>query len=154
MPTADLAVRRARLEDLDGILLIEEASFPDPYPRGLLKAFFFMPGAYLVATSGGSVVGYAIGILRFGSLGHIVSIAVLGEWRRRGVGRRLLRELMEELGALGAGEMRLEVRESNKQAIGLYRETGFVQKETIKKYYADGESAVVMGFTWSSRPQR
>jgi ribosomal-protein-alanine N-acetyltransferase len=137
------------MEDLDGIFLIEESSFPDPYPRGLLKAFFFMPGAYLVATVGGAVVGYAIGIIRYGSVGHIVSIAVLDEYRRRGAGKRLLGKLMEELAALGAREMKLEVRESNSQAISLYRAAGFERKDIIKNYYADGESALVMGLTWS-----
>jgi ribosomal-protein-alanine N-acetyltransferase len=154
MLNIDLTLRGARMDDLDGIFSIEESSFPDPYPRGLLKAFFFMPGAYLVATAGNEVAGYAIGIMRYGSVGHIVSIAVLSEYRRRGAGKMLLGKLMEELAALGAREMRLEVRESNSQAIGLYRVAGFEQKDIIKNYYADGESALVMGLTWSRRPQR
>jgi len=154
MPSTDLTLRGARMDDLESIFSIEESSFPDPYPRGLLKAFFFMPGAYLVATVGGDIVGYAIGIIRYGSVGHIVSIAILKEYRQRGAGKRLLGKLMGELAAMGGREMRLEVRESNSQAISLYRAAGFEQKDVIKNYYADGESALVMGLTWSRCPQR
>ena len=59
-----IAVREANLADIDRIVEIEDASFPDPYPRGLLKAFLYMPGAYMVATDGGTIVGYTIGIIR------------------------------------------------------------------------------------------
>src|SRR5512137_2184420 len=90
MPSTDLTLRSARMDDLDSIFSIEQSAFPDPYPRGLLKAFFFMPGAYLVATIGGDIVGYAIGIIRYGSVGHIVSIAILKEYRQRGAGKKLL----------------------------------------------------------------
>ncbi len=113
-----------------------------------------MPGAYLVATSEGAVVGYAVGIIRYGSIGHIVSIAILGGYQGRGAGKVLLERLMEELAALGAKEMRLEVRESNSRAIGIYRASGFEEREKIKNYYADGESALVMRLTWSRHPRR
>lgn len=154
MPCKDPTVREARMDDLESIHSIEEASFPDPYPKGLLKAFFFMPGSYLVAATEEEVVGYAVGIIRYGATGHIVSIAVVEGFRGRGTGRKLLEGLMEGLAALGAKVMRLEVRESNVRAISLYSAAGFEEKEKIKNYYADGESAIVMRLTWTRRPQR
>jgi len=153
MPNNDLVIRGARMGDLEGIYSLEKESFPDPYPKGLLKAFFFMPNAYLVATSKGELVGYAVGIIRYGSIGHIISIAVLPGCRGKGIGSRLLGRLMEGLATLGARRMRLEVRGSNSRAIGLYRAAGFVEEERIKNYYADGESALVMWLTWSRRPR-
>jgi ribosomal-protein-alanine N-acetyltransferase len=154
MPSEDPTIRDARMDDLESIYSIEEASFPDPYPKGLLKAFFFMPGSYLVAATEGGVVGYAVGMIRYGAIGHIVSIAVVEGCKGRGVGRKLLEGLMEGLAALGAKVMRLEVRESNIRAIRLYRAAGFEEKEKIKNYYADGESALVMRLTWTRRPQK
>jgi ribosomal-protein-alanine N-acetyltransferase len=154
MPSTDLTIREARMGDLESIYSIEEKSFLDPYPRGLLKAFFFMPGAYLSAVVGSEVVGYAVGVIRYGTVGHIVSLAVLEECRGKGIGARLLEKLMDGLAALGAEDMRLEVRESNIKAKSLYRAAGFQEKEIIKKYYADGESALVMWLTWSQRPRK
>ncbi len=154
MPKTEPVLRKARVQDLESIYAIEVSSFPDPYPKGLLKAFFFMPGAYLLAVEGDKAIGYAIGIIRHGTVGHIVSIAVLGEHQRQGVGMSLLERLGEDLAALGAEELRLEVRPSNDKAIRLYSAAGFKEQEIIKKYYADGESALVMRLILNQRPQK
>lgn len=137
-------IKDARLEDLEEIYKIERESFSDPYPLGLLKTFFFHPGTYLVAVLEGRVVGYAIGIIRFKSLGHIISIAVEKRLRGRGIGKSLLAETIKRLGAMGAKRIRIEVRESNTIAINLYRKMGFFEKERIIRYYPNGETAIVM----------
>jgi len=136
-------VREARLSDLDAILEIEEGSFSDPYPRGLLKAFLYHPGAYIVALSEEAVIGYAIGILRRDQ-GHIVSLAVKKDCRRGGVGQKLMLEIIGRLRTVGAKSMRLEVRQSNSAAIELYKKLGFAEDEKVKEYYPDGETAIVM----------
>jgi len=139
-----LFIRDARLDDLDAIFKIEERSFADPYPKGLLKAFFFLPGAYIVAVSEEMIIGYAVGIIRYESLGHVVSIAVDEKVRRKGVGERLMTEIIERLCRRGAKRVRIEVRESNLPAIKLYTKLGFTIEGKIKRYYADGESALLM----------
>ncbi|MCX8182213.1 MAG: ribosomal protein S18-alanine N-acetyltransferase [Candidatus Methanomethyliaceae archaeon] len=144
MFTNSIEVRDATLKDLNEIYAIEKESFPDPYPKPLLKAFFYHPGIYIVAVIGGEIVGYAIGIIRFRSLGHIISIAVRKESRGRGIGKKLLKELIKRLSAMGAKKIRIEVRESNEIAINLYKKFGFVTKEKIFGYYPDGEAALVM----------
>ncbi len=145
-----IAIREAKLADIDRIVEIEDASFPDPYPRGLLKAFFYMPGAYMVATDCGTIVGYTIGIIRHRTLGHLVSVAVAPGSRRAGVGRALIGETLTRLADAGAKRFMLEVRESNAPAIGLYKRIGFSEAGKIEKYYADGESAIVMELNGSS----
>ncbi len=145
-----IAIRDANLADMDRIVKIEEGSFPDPYPRGLLKAFLYMPGAYLVATEGGAVVGYTIGIIRHRTVGHLVSVAVSPACRRVGVGRALIEETLARLASAGVKSYMLEVRESNAPAIGLYKKMGFSEAGKMKKYYADGESAIVMELSGSS----
>jgi len=144
MPDLSLFIRDARLEDLDAIVRIEETSFSDPYPKGLLKAFFYLPGAYIVASSKEVVIGYAVGIIRYEKLGHVVSVAVNKNIRRKGVGERLMKEIIERLCSSGAKRIRIEVRESNLPAIKLYTKLGFTEEGKIKKYYADGESAILM----------
>ena len=139
-----MLIRDARLDDLDAIFRIEERSFSDPYPKGLLKAFFFLPGAYIVAVSEEMIIGYAVGVIRYESLGHVVSIAVDEKMRRKGVGERLMTEIIERLCSRGAKRVRIEVRESNLPAIKLYTKLGFTIEGKIKRYYADGESALLM----------
>lgn len=144
MSDCEYNIRDARLDDLDSIYQIELESFPDSYPRGLLKAFFFLPGSIVVAVSHGRVVGYAIGIVREDELGHIISLAVAKNERRRGVGESLLRELIERLSSAGVKRIVLEVRKSNIEAKKLYQKFGFGKKKEIKGYYKDGEDAEVM----------
>ena len=132
------------MDDLDEIYKIEKESFPDPYSKGLLKAFLFFPGTYIVALSEREIAGYAIGVVRYETVGHIISIAVSKEKRRNGIGRLLLTKAVERLRLKGAQSIRLEVRESNIEAIELYKKAGFLAEEKIDGYYADGESALVM----------
>jgi ribosomal-protein-alanine N-acetyltransferase len=139
-----IKIRRANIDDLKEIYRIEKESFPDPYPYGLLKAFLFHPGVYLVAIVEEKIIGYCIGIIRNEDIGHIISIAVDKNYRRRGIGTILLRNTINELMKLGARKIRIEVRESNIAAIKLYEKIGFREKEKIYGYYSDGETAIVM----------
>jgi ribosomal-protein-alanine N-acetyltransferase len=139
-----IKIRRANIDDLKEIYRIEKESFPDPYPYGLLKAFLFHPGVYLVATINEKIIGYCIGIIRNENIGHIISIAVDKDYRRKGVGTLLLKTTINELMKLGAKKFRIEVRESNIIAIKLYEKIGFKEKERIPNYYSDGETAIVM----------
>ncbi len=81
----------------------------------------------------------------YGKVGHLVSIAVLEEYRRRGIGSRLLEKsirISKEI--YDAESMYLEVRITNKPAIRLYEKYGFRKARIIKRYYMDGEDAYVM----------
>jgi len=81
---------------------------------------------------------------------ELESMAVAESWQRRGLARGLLLRLFEMLKRDGIEEVWLEVRVSNKAAIGLYHRAGFVENGTRKDYYADPiEDASVMGLTMS-----
>ena len=75
---------------------------------------------------------------------HISSVAVAGEARRRGHGRRLVTALVALAGSLGAEAVTLEVRASNEAARALYRGCGFEEVGERRRYYPDGEDAVIM----------
>jgi ribosomal-protein-alanine N-acetyltransferase len=137
-------IRKANEQDMDTIFKIETDSFSDPYPEGLLKAFLYLPGIYLVALCQGAIVGYVIGVMKFASQGHIVSIAVAKAHQGEGVGKKLMLEAIDRLAKMDAKSVRLEVRESNTAAIELYMKLGFVETGKIERYYSDGESARVM----------
>ena len=77
--------------------------------------------------------------------GHVISIAVLPEHRRRGIATALMKEALSRMAErYGATECYLEVRVSNKPAISLYEKLGFRKADTIPHYYLDGEDAYLM----------
>jgi ribosomal-protein-alanine acetyltransferase len=78
-------------------------------------------------------------------VGHLVSIAVREQYRRMGVGSRLLEETIRVMrDVYRTDSMYLEVRVSNTPAIRLYEKFGFRKARIIKGYYSDGENAYVM----------
>lgn len=82
---------------------------------------------------------------------HITSLAVAGEARRRGHGRRLATALVALAGSLGAEAVTLEARVSNEAARALYRGCGFEEVGERRRYYPDGEDAVIMTLALDDR---
>jgi ribosomal-protein-alanine N-acetyltransferase len=83
----------------------------------------------------------------FGGLirkGHVVSIAILPESRRKGIAQSLIKKALEGMEYYKAKQCFLEVRVTNDVAISLYKKLGFEVTRTINGYYSDGENAYVM----------
>lgn len=100
----------------------------------------------LVATLPGdaSPVGYAVASL-LGEQAELETIAVSAAVQRRGLGGRLLERILQDLSQEGVREVWLEVRPTNRAAIGLYLRSGFVESGRRRGYYADpAEDALVM----------
>jgi ribosomal-protein-alanine N-acetyltransferase len=86
---------------------------------------------YFCAREGDSLIGYA-GLVRVGSEAEVHTLAVDPAHQRRGIGRALLRAILDH--ALGATVF-LEVRTDNESAIRLYRSEGFDVIGTRRGYY-------------------
>jgi len=82
--------------------------------------------------------------LRLVKKGHIISVAVMPDFRRMGMGRSLVERVLSALSTLGVNECFLEVRIPNSSAIELYKKLGFEIAKTIQRYYYDGSDAYVM----------
>ena len=137
--------------DLDQVLAIERVSFVTPWTRA---AFCYEIEQNKVARcttmreagmrEAGRIVGYLC-LWEIGHEIHITNLAVHPEWRRRGVGRRLLALAMAEGTARGVTLAFLEVRPTNAQALKLYESLGFQVIGRRTGYYFDtGEDALVM----------
>ncbi len=130
-------------------------TLPENYPE-----YFFRqiqeryPEAFYVAETEGTVVGYIMcrmegGISNFGlkwvRRGHIVSVAVLQEYRRQRIASELINHSTKALETVyAAKEIILEVRITNHAAIKLYDKLGFKRIRTLRTYYRNGEDAQLM----------
>ena len=141
--------------DLEAVININRVCLPENY-----AAYFFidtyntLPDTFLVADYQGRIVGYImcrlehgfsdLKKLRFAKKGHIISVAVMPDYRRMGIAYSLVESALAAFTALHADECYLEVRINNDPAIELYRKMEFVIARTIPRYYFDSADAYVM----------
>ena len=131
-------------QDLDGIVEVENESFDRPYPRGLLKFYLALSGnLFIVARDGKRVIGYAVGIIQRGIVGHIISIAVLREFRGKGIGSSLLAELEKRLRESGALYFVLETSVLW-EAKEFYFRRGYYVVRFLRSYYGSKEHGLLM----------
>ena len=145
-----------RHEHLDGVLAIENQSFPSPWNRTAFASHLQHPefAKYLIALVEHQVIGYT-GLFFGGGQGQITNLAVHPDWRRQGIGTRLLLTLVDYCRVLGLQGVSLEVRVANTDAQTLYERFGFSKVGQRKGYYQEtGEDAYVMCiFNLSSEEQ-
>ena len=131
----DVTVERLAARHIDGVCRIENACFSEPWSRGSLSALPDDANAvFFVAVSENEPVGYG-GFYVAADIGAIANIGVLQEFRRKGIGERLLNALVEEAKAKRLVQLQLEVRASNGGAIALYRKAGFQKCGVRRNFY-------------------
>jgi ribosomal-protein-alanine N-acetyltransferase len=142
-------------DDLQSVMQINRVCLPENYTD-----FFFMdlhqrfPETFIVAEENGEIAGYImcrieVGLSNYGfgglvRKGHVVSIAVLPQYRQKGVAQAVINRALEGAQYYKAKQCFLEVRVTNDIAISLYKKLGFEVTRTINGYYSDGEDAYVM----------
>jgi len=137
-----LRVSKVESNLLPQVFEIERLCFSSPFPESYLRSLAESGSdSFLVAIEENRVVGY-VSALVHGKDAHIASIAVLKDYRRRGVGRGLMSELIKSLKLRHIRTVSLEVRESNTSAIRFYEGLGFERMGVMRSYYEDGEDAV------------
>ncbi len=148
-------LRKFMPDDLQSVMQINRVCLPENYTD-----FFFIdlhqrfPETFIVAEENGKVIGYImcrieVGLSNFGFAGlirkgHVVSIAVLPQSRRKGIAQALIKKALEGMQYYKAKQCFLEVRVTNDAGTSLYRKLGFEISRTINGYYSDGEDAYVM----------
>jgi ribosomal-protein-alanine N-acetyltransferase len=110
--------------------------FPDdPWDAAALARVLALSGRFgYLAWQGDSPTGFILAH-DLGDEVEILSLGVLPEWRRHGIGRALLAALVAEAGRRGIGAIVLEVAADNQAARGLYAGMGFVQAGRRPRYY-------------------
>jgi ribosomal-protein-alanine N-acetyltransferase len=141
-----VTIRKATIDDIDGIAALEECCFSVPWSRQSLYRDMTENGRalYFVAEISGQVAGY-VGLWTILDEGQINNVAVLPRYRRAHVGSALIRTMLQNTEEAGIHSHTLEVRAGNQPAIGLYEKFGFRQEGLRKGYYEDnGEDAIIM----------
>ena len=151
----DCNIRRAEPSDLISVMEINLKTLPEHYSDYFYESLLAeLPEAFIIAEIGGKHVGYIMCKIEFGfsnfkklgfvKKGHVVSIAVVEEHRRKGIGNALVEESVNGVNLRKCDEFYLEVRCSNTDAVRLYEKMGFEIRQQLNAYYRDGEDAYLM----------
>lgn len=143
----DIVVRPMRWWDIAGVHDLEAEAFPDTAwsAETFWSELAGVPETrcYFVARSDDRVAGYA-GLMTVGSDADVQTIAVAPQFRHRGLGARLLDELLLEATRRGCSRATLEVAASSDDAQRLYRRRGFAVVGRRSGYYGPGVDALIM----------
>lgn len=160
-------LRRMERRHIPEVMKIERRSFPTPWPesayhyeiRYRANSHFYVLQPREVTVPGWRerlmqlgkksepdippILGY-FGLRLLSDRGHLANIAVHPAWRRRGLGEFLLLTALEEAFEHEKWQITLEVRPSNRVAIGLYNRIGFHRTGVRRGYYQNGEDGIIM----------
>lgn len=132
--------------DLDAVLAIEQSVQAFPWTAGNFRDALAAGYDCRVARQNGQLVAFAV-LMHAVDEVQLLVIGVAPGWQRQGLGQQMLAQSMAAARQAGAARMLLEVRLSNRGAIGFYRQTGFTEIGRRRAYYpaTEGrEDALVM----------
>ena len=143
-PESPYTIRNASLEDVDAILRMEDAAFPEGSnigPRGLARDITEHAPSVKLAIADDMIMGSVRGAMHPSRLvadrcyGDIASLSIAPEHRRRGLGGLLLKEMIAEMLPENPTGVLLHTRVSNKAMQGLAANHGFTIEQRIEDYY-------------------
>lgn len=145
-----MILREMMVEDLDGVMEIENELFTMPWTKEGYFTFLTRNDAmFLVVEEKGKILGYC-GLLMVLDEGDVTNVAVRKDRQREGIGQFLVESMKRLASDMGINMIHLEVRAGNGTAIRLYQRLGFETDGLRKNYYTDpDEDAVLM--TWTRK---
>lgn len=137
--------------DFDGLYAIDRACYEPriAYSRTELRQYLRFPGADCVVAETSlndeepAAIGFCLTAHK-GSWGYIVTMDVLAEHRRQGIGSMLLGEAERRLAAAGVLQIGLETETRNSAAIAFWQKHGYRKSRVRKNYYPGGRDAFSM----------
>lgn len=134
-------IKLATKENIADILKVEQECFSTPWTEQGISESIDDANTYMyVAFVDNDIAGY-MGVQIFSGEGYVTNVATMPKYRRQGIARALINEVLKN-------EMEfltLEVRESNTPAINLYSSLGFVEVGKRPRFYREPtEDAILM----------
>ena len=136
-------------EHVPQVAQLEQCCFSRPWSENAIRSELTNPLAlWLVAVDGDTVVGY-IGSQSVMGEADMMNVATAPDYRRQGIGEKLVNMLVCRLKENGIYSLTLEVRASNTAAISLYHKLSFIQVGRRPNYYsAPKEDALILRKEW------
>ncbi len=130
------------MTDAEKIHCLETACFSDPWSLSAVENQLKSGSSVWLITEEDDIpCGYALGSIICGEA-ELYRIAVSGDYRRKGLGEKLLSGFIEKCRTMGGEKIFLEVRSRNTPAISLYRKAGFEEISVRKGYYGDDDAVI------------
>lgn len=133
-------------EDLDAVMAIENDVYPHPWTRGNFRDSLNAGYHCWIMDLADEIAGYGVVSIGAGEA-HLLNMCITARWQRRGLGRELLKFLIQLARESFAHKIYLEVRPSNIGGRRLYASAGFAEIATRRDYYParrGREDAVIM----------
>ncbi|MEN9771803.1 MAG: hypothetical protein RJA58_446 [Pseudomonadota bacterium] len=145
--------------DLASVMVIENQAYPFPWSSGNFKDSLAAGYSMWVLREHQVMLGYMVW-MQVVDEAHLLNITLTPARQGHGLGRWMMRSLIEQVKAVGLERIVLEVRPSNTRAIRLYERSGFHRIGLRKGYYpsapetAAREDAIVMALDLREAPSR
>ncbi len=152
-PTAHAAqtrydIRPLTIAHLDECWRLDQRCFVDgeAYSRETFEYLLTSPEsvAYRAVTPDGVMVGFIVGLVEPDRTGHITTLGVAPEHRRRQIARRMLERVEDSFHRRHVRTLRLEVRAVNAGAQQLYLDLGYSVTQRLPRYYSNGGDGLLM----------
>lgn len=141
-------IRPLTVAQLDECWRLDQRCFIDgeAYSRETFEYLLTAPESvsYRAVMTDGSMVGFIVGIIEPDATGHITTLGVAPEHRRRGVARNMLMKVEDGFRRRQVRILRLEVRSINIGAQDLYRQLGYAVTQRLPRYYSNGGDGLLM----------
>jgi ribosomal-protein-alanine acetyltransferase len=141
-------IRPLTISQLDECWRLDQRCFIDgeAYSRETFDYLLTAPEsiAYRAVTPGGVMAGFVIGLVEPDHTGHITTVGVAPEHRRRHLAKRLMSQVEEGFRKRNVRLVRLEVRTLNTAAQKLYESLGYSVTQRLPKYYSNGGDGLLM----------
>ena len=140
-------IRDYRRQDFEALWQIDQACFARGISYSRRELAFYIArklGFTLVAELEGRILGFVVVDRDRQGQAHVITIDVLTEARRSGLGSRLMTAVEERLRALGCSVVFLETAVDNAAALAFYKRHGYNVVQTIPRYYLDTIDALVL----------
>ncbi len=141
-------LRPLTISQLDECWRLDQRCFIDgeAYSRETFDYLLTAPESvsYRAVTAGGVMVGFVIGLVEPDHTGHVTTVGVAPEHRRRSLAKRLMRQVEDGFRKRHVRLVRLEVRALNIPAQKLYESLGYSITQRLPKYYSNGGDGLLM----------